>query len=224
MNKSVIDFYNKEENLDYYKKYREEHAPRLDFAVKTFSLDQIKNEKVGDFGCGAGFLLEKLDNSNQKYGFDGAYISKTQRLCDFDFYSIDLDLNFANVDTWSGRNFQNSFDKSFCFETLEHLAAPYNALSTMKWMTKENGDIYISIPDQRVTHNVVYPSLMFPHTNFEEFLEQMALPIQEHVVFEGGWPAQIWKVKNAPWSEKKLKYPKPEGKFRGCTPLEATNL
>ena len=72
MDESVYKFYQKENNPQYYKKYDMEHSPRLDFTTQRFKLDKIKNHKVGDFGCGAGFLLRRLDDSNKKYGFDGA--------------------------------------------------------------------------------------------------------------------------------------------------------
>jgi len=116
------------------------------------------------------------------------------------------------------------FDVSFCMEVLEHLACPYYCLKTIKALTKINAPIYITIPDEATWHNVVYPALMFPHTNFEEFLEQMALPIEDHAFFDGDWKHHIWRCCNAPWRAKKLKYPKSEGKFLDAEPLVCTNL
>jgi 2-polyprenyl-3-methyl-5-hydroxy-6-metoxy-1,4-benzoquinol methylase len=224
MNETAKNFYNKENNPEYYKKYEREHAPRLDFIVEHFKLNQVKNQTVAEFGCGYGFFLQRLDESNKKIGFDAAKIEPNQKLCNFvSHQGVDLDQEWTK-NNFVIRHFDYQFDMSFCFETLEHLASPYNCLLNIKKMTKENAPIFLSIPDERVTHNVVYPALMFPHTNFEEFLLQMALPIEEHVVFEGDWPDRIWKCRNAPWTEKKLKYSKEEPKFRACTPLEATNL
>ncbi len=227
VDKSVLDFYKKDNgDPNYYKKYDFEHSPRLDFIVKHFKLNEIKNQTVADFGAGFGFLLKRLDNSNKKYGFDGALIPRDKKLCEFRDFQVDLDQNWVHTNGYHNEHLipENTADVSFCFEVLEHLAAPYNALCNIKWFTKENTPIYISIPDERVTHNVVYCGLMYPYQNFEQFLEQMALPIEEHVVFEGDWPAQIWKCRNAPWSQKKLKFYKSEVKFREATPLQATNL
>ena len=225
MDNSVKNFYKKDNNdPEYYKKYEREHSPRLNFIVEHFKLKEIKDKVVGDFGCGAGFLLSRLDNNNKKYGIDGVEFDKDNFLCDFTYYLMDLDEDWSQLGLSNEPEFKDFFDVSFCFETLEHLASPYNALCNMKWTTKKNAPIYVSIPDVRVTHNVVYPGLIFPHTNFEEFLLQMALPIEEHVVFEGDWPDRIWKCRNASWAEKKLKYPKAESKFINATPIEATNL
>lgn len=40
-----------------------------------------------------------------------------------------------------------SFDNIFCFETLEHLNSPYNALVEFKRVLKINGKILLSIPN-----------------------------------------------------------------------------
>src|SRR5882724_10697180 len=138
MNQSVKAFYQKDNNdPEYYKKYDREHSPRLDFIVKHFKLDEIKNKVVADFGCGYGFFLKRLDDSNKKYGFDGAQIKTENFLCEFQYVQTNLDEDWKNSKLFYKRNwqpFENMFDVSFCFETLEHLASPYNCLINMKRM------------------------------------------------------------------------------------------
>lgn len=225
MNKSVTSFYKKENDPEYYKKYEREHSPRFDFLEKHFKFDKLSFRAIADFGCGAGAFLNRFSNTNIKYGFDGADLKHVSPLS-FDFYHADFEVPFVNELRESNKFLINHpyTNISFCFETLEHIGNPYNLLVEIKKMTMNGGDIYVSIPDERMTHNVVYPGLMFPHTNFEQFLEQMALPIQEAVLFDGDWPSRIWHCKNAPWREKKLKYSKSEEKFLNISPLECTNI
>lgn len=224
MNNSVTNFYNKEDNPEYYKKYAFEHGARFDFMMNHFSFNEMAFKTVADFGCGAGVFLGRLNNTNVKYGFDGADLRHL--FLPFDFYQVDFEIPFIDQLRQNGSFLVNHpyAQASFCFETLEHVGNPYNLLVEIKKMTMRNGDIYISIPDERMTHNVVYPGLMFPHENFEQFLEQMALPIQEAVLFNGDWPSRIYKTKNLGWDKKKLVFPKNEEKFLLVSPLECTNL
>ena len=109
-------------------------------------------------------------------------------------------------------------------ECLEHLTSPYNCLVEMKRLVQENAYIYISIPNIRMTHNYIYPSLMWSRENFEQFLNQMALPVEEFWTFNGDWPSDHYKCVNLNWSESKMLFYKNEDKFRGKTPLEAVNI
>jgi 2-polyprenyl-3-methyl-5-hydroxy-6-metoxy-1,4-benzoquinol methylase len=181
MDNSVKHFYHKENNPEYYKKYAMEHAPRFDFLEQIFHFSKINFKAVADFGCGAGILLNRLNDSNIKYGFDGADLTNIP--IKFHFYCVDFENPFINrLRSHNEFLINNPYsDISFCFETLEHIGNPYNLLCEIKNMTKVRGDIYISIPDVRMTHIVPYPALIYPHQNFEQFLEQMACPIQEAV-------------------------------------------
>jgi len=59
--------------------------------------------------------------------------------------------------------------------------------------------------------------------NFAQFLEQMALPVQDYWLWDRGWNAHHFRCRNADWIEAKMLYPKHEAKFRGATPLEYVN-
>ena len=65
---------------------------------------------------------------------------------------------------------------------------------------------------------------MITKENFEQFLGQMALPIIEYWLWDKGWPAHHWKLRNASWAESKMLFVKNEMKFFGKTPLEYVNL
>jgi len=220
MNSSIETFYNnKDKDINYVQNYNIEHGPRLDAIIKTFNLKELKNQKIIDVGGGCGFLGQRLDSSNEYIVFDGSNISENDKQCKM--YLIKYDLDYEHFGTES--NIKN-VDIGFCLEVLEHLSNPYHCLVEMKKMVKPNGDIYLSIPDVSVTHNTLYPGLIYPVQNFAQFLEQMALPIQDYFLFDKGWKTHIFKCKNASWENSKMLFPKQESKFFGKTPLEYTNL
>lgn len=211
---SVSNFYNKESDPEYYKKYNTEHRPRFDFLFKEFSLADVKNYRIGDFGGGTSEILARLDPSNEKHCFDGAQI---------DASGLPFEYHMANLDQkidWQG----GYFDLSIASEVLEHLASPYTAVEEIKRMTKIGGRILITIPDIRMTHNSPYFPLFYPETNFEAWLDQMALPRLHKALFNVSWPSWCYLCENRPWSEKKLAFPKHEAKFIEATPLESTNI
>lgn len=211
---SVKNFYKKEGDPEYYKKYNEGHRPRFDFLFKEFDLQNVRGLKAADFGGGVSEILTRLDSSNEKHCFDGADLKDaalpfTYHLCDLN-YKLDF----------QGRY----FDFSIASEVLEHLASPYTAVEEIKRLTKLGGRILITIPDIRMTHNSPYFPLFYPETNFEAWLDQMALPRLKKALFNGNWPSWCFLCENRPWSEKKLPFPKSEDKFTDATPLESTNI
>lgn len=222
MDNSVKEFYNKNRDSGYREEYDSQHGSRIDFVIEKCGLNKVIGSSIADFGCGLGNFFKRMDSSNAVFGFDGAEIKDEDKLYDFDLFQIDLESDDYDLEGDFGISYK--FDISICSEVLEHLSNPYKALCLIKKFTKENGEIIITIPDQKVWHNTVYPSLMFPHQNFEQFLAQMSLPIIESYYFEDGWQTRVWKCRNAPWEESKMLFPKHEAKFFGKTPLEYTNL
>lgn len=224
MDKSVIDFYNKNEESNYADKYNYEHSPRLDAFVKQFYLEKIKEQRIADFGGGLGFLGSRLDKSNKYWVFDGFDTPKDKYVCELNKFKCDLDYDKFSENYNMFYQTYGKFDISFCLETLEHLTNPYNCLTEIKKLTKKDGYIYISIPNVRMTHNYIYPALMWNKENFIQFLEQMALPVEEYWLFDGNWPSDHFCCRNADWTESKMLFYKDEEKFRGKTPLEAVNI
>lgn len=230
MDESVKNFFTKGGDT-YETLYRLDHSPRIRALLDRYDLvNQLKNKRVLDVGGGQGFLGEMLDASTEYWVIDGAMVPETKRLSRGRWVSKDLDYDrFAEhlpdgSDDWFS---WPSFDCAFALEVLEHLSNPYQALEQMKRLVKADGLIYISLPTETVWHNVVYPSLMWPPSNWMVFLAQMALPVVDHWTYEPaerGWPAYQYVCVNKPWSEKRLVYPKSEEKFINATALQCTNL
>lgn len=226
MDESVKNFFTKNADQAYIDQYDKDHGGRLDAMITRFGLQNVKNCRVLDVGGGLGFLGKRLDASNNYCVIDGAEIPEDKRLCNGKWYKADLDYEkFSEYqDEFYGKHTIPKCDYAFCLETLEHLTNPYNCLTEIKKLVKENGEIYISIPHANVTHNYIYPSLMIDPAWFQQFLDQMALPTIEYWLWDKGWNAHHYRCRNAPWTESKMLYYKEEAKFRGKTPVEAVNI
>lgn len=227
IDKSVENFHTKNSDNNYFDQYVKDHMPRHKFMIERFKLNELKNKEIADFGCGRGIMFSQLDQSNKFTGFDGFNLKEEDKLVPFNFEKCNIEHDLRDLSengNTVGLYPRGIFDVSFCLETCEHLGNLFQALNNIKHMTKLNSDIYISVPDERMTHPVIYYQLFYPHTNFMDFLECMALPIIDHVLFDNGWPSWIFKCRNAPWQEKKMKFWKSEDKFRKANLLEVTNL
>lgn len=226
MNQTVANFYDKVDVQSYADTYRLDHSPRLQAVISRYGLQtSLVGKRLVDVGGGLGFAGELLSDLTDYVVIDGADIRPADRVSGGQWFQADLDRDFFGSyrDTVLG----GIFDAALCQETLEHLSNPYHCLCQIKKLVKIDGTIYISLPTETVWHNVVYPGLMWPRQNWEQFLGQMALRITDFWVYEPktrGWPAYQWRCVNDPWSSKKLLFPKIEEKFLNCTPLEATNL
>lgn len=217
---SVTQFYTKNAAEGYLNTYDVQHGPRLDAMVAQWDLkNRFAGKKVVDVGGGLGFLGKRLDESTDYWVIDGAKVRGEDKLCKGHWASLDIDLDPFGVMTTGGWY----FDAAFCLETLEHLTNPYHCLAEIKKLVKPDGDIYISLPHENVWHNAVYPALLWPEQNWEQFLGQMALPIKERWMWTKGWNARHWWTKNRPYSEKVMLYPKQEAKFLNATPIEMVN-
>lgn len=227
MDKTVTDFFTKNPESNYMAQYEYSHGPRLDALIEHFKFKNLKNQRVVDIGGGLGFLGKRLDSSNDYWVIDGANIRPNQRLCNGGWAQRDIDKDQFSYALIGDSYDKTPFDIAFFLETLEHIGNPHHALVEIKKLVKIDGLILISIPTETVWHNAPYPSLLWPRQNFEQFLGQMALPIIEFWEYQPksiGWPAYHYLCRNAPWTESKMLFHKDEPKFRGVTPLQATNL
>lgn len=229
MDKSVENFYLKNPDENYLENYEKDHGPRLDAMIKRFNLDIIRNKSILDVGGGLGFLGKRLDKSNFYTVVDGANIPSDKKLCngkwiwtDMDFFEWSKRQDFVHEKECKFNEIKYNY--AFCLETLEHITNIYHCLDQIKKLVEPNGEIFISIPHANVTHNYIYPALMVAKENFEQFLGQMALPIIEYWLWDRGWNSHHWRLRNAPWKEAKMLYPKNESKFIGKTPIEYVNL
>lgn len=213
----VEGFYTKNEAQGYADDYDRQHSGRIDWTVKRFGLDSLKNQRVVDIGAGRGNFFKRMDSSNTFVGLDGAKIGS--KLCPFLSLRVDLNQPFAHL-------FDNEgpFDWLICSETLEHIAGIDNVLLEMKKLLKPNGKAVFTIPDVGVTHPVAFPGLFYPHQNFITLIEQYAWIVEDHEMFTAGWPTHGFLVRNAPMVEQRPLFPKEERKFWGQTPIDWTNL
>lgn len=197
-----------------YNEYEASHKGRLDFLVEDLSLNNLQNKNIADIGCGLGFIFNRLNPEIQKnyYGFDGADISDPY----FKYEKIDLD-NFKT-------DYTNFFDVALCFETLEHLTNPYSCLIEVKKILKDNAILYLSVPEERTTHNTIYPGLLYPRQNFELFLKQLAFQIIDYKLHDKCFYQNVYKCINKDWSHSQMMWPKYEQKFWGIPPHESINL
>lgn len=216
MNRSVTEFYDEQPEAQ----YERSHGPRFDFLVKDLGLDKITNSRVGDFGCGYGpiFLRMGFDKGNQYFGWDGADIVVPEE--EFWYYRQDLSASESDAEELLTK----PLDYAFCFETIEHLTNPYNCLVKIKSLLKLDGILYLSVPHESITHNTIYPGLLYPVQNFKEFLGQMAFEIERHVTHDKAFKQHVFTLKNKDWNHSKMKWFKGEEKFRNISPQEAVNL
>ena len=206
----IADFYEVQNITD----YENSHRARFDFLIEDLKLNSLKDQKIIDIGCGPGFIHKRLSNDIQKNytGIDGADLKNLP----FSYSKVDLD-NFITTE-------KRKYDVALCFETLEHLCNPYNCLLQIKNMLKLDGIAYISIPDTNVTHNTIYPGLLYPIHNFIQFLDQMAFEIVEHKIHDKAWTQHVFVLRNKDWSFSKMLFYKGEDKFRNVPPHVAVNL
>lgn len=217
---TIQNFYtNPEKNANYASVYELEHGKRHDEIVDFFKLKEIKNQLLLNVGGGLGFLEKRLDKSNTFVIVDGSNIMEHEKLCNFIHIQAD-----ANKELFLEKRGYKNFYAGFIFEVLEHLTDPYTCLCEIKKSVIENNYIYISIPESSVTHNTIYPGLIYPVNNFVQFLRQMALPVENYFLFENGFKSHVFKCRNANWSECHMLFYKEQEKFRGKTPLEQVNI
>lgn len=215
----VAGFYAKNADQGYQDDYDRQHAERIDWVIKRFGLDKLRNQRILDVGAGRGNFFKRLDPSNTFVGLDGAKLGSTGKLCSFLSLRVDLSQPFAHI-----LDNEERFDWIVCSETLEHVAGIDNVLLEMKKLLKVNGKAVFTIPDVSVTHPVAFPGLFYPHQNFVIFIEQYAWLVEEHELFTAGWPTHGLFVRNAPMTEQRPLFDKAESKFRGQNPIIWTNL
>ncbi len=197
-----------------YDEYESSHKGRLDFLVQDLGLNDHLDKTIADIGCGLGFIHNRLNENIQPnyFGFDGASI----KLPPFNYSQVDLDYFKTRHDKF--------FDIALCFETLEHLTNPYACLLEIKKILKDDGILYLSIPEERTTHNTIYPGLLYPRQNFEVFLKQLAFQIIDHRVHDKCFYQNVYTCINKDWSHSQMLWPKHEQKFWNIPPHESVNL
>ena len=166
-----------------------------------------------------GVCSEDWTKKNNTFiGFDGYETSTASKYCNYNV--ADLDQKFA--DKFLEKNKQ--VDVAFCLETTEHLQNPYNMFYEIKKILKLDGLLYVSIPHQAITHNTIYPGLIYPPQNFKIFLEQMAFEVQDVRIHSAAFVQVVFILKNKDWSYSKMVWEKKEEKFKNIPPHLFVNL
>jgi ubiquinone/menaquinone biosynthesis C-methylase UbiE len=119
------------------------HHNRLNFIVKK--LPKIQGLKILDAGCGEGHLSEKLVNSNRGYKVYGTdlyplALEKAKKRCPKAKF-LKQNLNKIEFD-------DNYFDIVICSGVIEHIRGYKESIKEMKRVTKNNGLLIISIPNE----------------------------------------------------------------------------
>lgn len=198
-----------------YDEYEKSHKERFDFLIEDLNLNSLTNKKIADIGCGLGFIYNRLESEikNNYHGYDGADLIDQP----FNYTKVDLD-NFSIPEK------HKFFDIAFCFETIEHLTNPYICLLETKNLLKNDGILYLSIPNFKTEHNTIYPGLLYPVNNFMYFLEQLAFEILDHRVHSKCFHQEVFTLKNKEWNHSKMIWHKSEEKFRNIPPHISINL
>jgi len=115
-------------------------------------------QKVCDFGCGNGAVLEQLDMFDIRVGFD--YEPEITKLKNNQ--SLELK-DFSSLDDYQGH-----FDVCLSIQVMEHLLDPFEHLLDLKKLLKDDGVIYLEVPLAKV-NEVEQAELKIPHCNLFSF-------------------------------------------------------
>jgi len=197
----VDGFYSHEHGIPM-PEYERHHIGRYNNTTKYLEEYGINKHKVCDMGCGSGYILKNMKGDNELIGVDGTLFEDNK----IKFYKANFDYDIFSEDIP-----EKDIDHMLCFETIEHLTNPYNFVLECKKMMKDNSYFHISYPTEIVQHNTFYPSLLWPTTNFINFMKQMSFKIECEFVMPtrfGG--IHFFTFKNLDWSSIEMRYPKPE--------------
>lgn len=100
-------------------------------------LGRIENKKILEAGCGSSSNLKF--NNCEIYGID---ISKEQ----LDKNQIINHKILGDLTTYSNPDWENKFDIIVCWDVLEHLKFPSNAINNFKLWIKKEGIIVLAFP------------------------------------------------------------------------------
>jgi len=105
---------------------------------------QFTEKRVLDIGCGQGYVVSRLQRSNDAVGVDiipdNPYKIKKKAL-DLDCQKIP----FKN----------NSFDVIICSNLLEHITRPFFVLNQIRGLLKKGGTAIIALPNEYTLRNKV---------------------------------------------------------------------
>tara|TARA_Y100000114_G_C11731880_1_gene314065 strand:- start:360 stop:1013 length:654 start_codon:yes stop_codon:yes gene_type:complete len=213
--KEIKTYYSRKDTQNL-TEYEKDHLPRLDFLIKDLGLDNLRNLKICDFGCGGGYILKKIKDSNEVIAIDGYDVKDSE--ITREVYNLDEPFSEAFISKYG------TIDAAFSFEMFEHLTNPYNFIFELKKVLKEGGTLYFSVPHEATQHNTFYPGLIYPVQNLIQFFEQMAFKIKDHKIHSKRFVQNVLVLENRSWDHVKMLWPKPGKSFQGQPPHIQVNL
>jgi 2-polyprenyl-3-methyl-5-hydroxy-6-metoxy-1,4-benzoquinol methylase len=215
-NKNIPDFYS-----DYgqsREEYIRSHKPRFDYFAKRFELSALENNRILDVGCGLGFLFDYIDlDKNYCVGIDDTDLVPSGLKWKY----IKADLNYPFADKVG-----EQFNLVFCLETIEHLTNPYNCLFDIKKLLLPDSYLILSIPNESITHNTIYPDQLYPVEHFKNFLRQMAFEIVLHEQHTASFKQEVFVLTSKSWENNtyRMRWPKSDENQRNAPPHISINL
>lgn len=143
--KDSIHLMGKDEYNHFYKIYDSLPSRETDLNQKTlkFILSKLENRKeakIIDVGCGSGYLLKRLKNEGFK-NLTGCDINPPQHDNEFSFLTADIEnLPFGD----------NEFDVVICNHTIEHVIDLGKAVDELKRISGKM--LIVTVPCQRYYH------------------------------------------------------------------------
>lgn len=167
-------------NIDYNieEYHHERNFSSLDkkhlYDVKEIISQHFNKFNLLEIGCGSGFFLEYLsDNGFCIEGYDPSYTGKNPRIKK-EYYT-----NKVN----------KVYDAIILRHVLEHIPNPYNFLLTLKENNKNNGLVYIEVPNlDYINENFGFYDFYYEHVNYFRLSDFQAMfnSIKEYGTLFGG--------------------------------------
>lgn len=136
---------------EYGKKWKEVPNYYKQSRTELSGFIPVGENSILDIGCAAGYLGESLKKNKQAkivYGIEGfeEAASEARTRLDLVFLGDIENLDFDKLNSeWEGQ----LFDYLIFGDVLEHLRDPWSVLQASKCMLKDDGEIFISLPNIR---------------------------------------------------------------------------
>ena len=110
------------------------------------------NDKIIEIGCGAGNIMQKIKKGREIWGVDLSNfmleMSKKKK------YYSPVKFIKGDVENLPEEVINYKFDKIYCSEVLEHVENPDKVLKEIKKISKNNGIIVISVPNEKLINQI----------------------------------------------------------------------